>query len=180
MMLSSSTSQLRLGVFFQVLALLPSCLAVSSLQIDTTVGTVNGIIDSKFPDVAQFLGIPYAEPPVGDLRWAAPRPKTPEGTIEATAYAPSCPQLPDPGPDLYTVDVTEFNIPGPMSEDCLHLNVWAPYRKHSHKLPVLVWIFGGGFQSGGLDVPYQIPTQWVERSQSHIVVAIKYSSHNPA
>ena len=169
-------TQSVLVIFILAGALLESCTAISSLQANTTVGTAYGLINGTTPHVVQFLGIPFAEPPVGPLRWAAPVMKSPEESIDATMYGPSCPQIADSGPDVYTIDVQEFNINNSTSEDCLTINVWAPLTtstKHTDKLPVLVWIFGGGFQSGGLDVEYQIPSQWVERTQSHIVVALK-------
>lgn len=71
------------------------------------------------------------------------------------------------------MDVREFLISGPTSEDCLTLNIWKPLISHGKALPVIVWIYGGGFQTGGGEIAYQIPTQWVERSQKHIVVGIK-------
>ncbi|CZT48213.1 related to triacylglycerol lipase V precursor [Rhynchosporium secalis] len=164
-----------LGKLLLVAVLNDFCSAIDSLQVKTTVGVSYGIINGTSPHVAQFLGIPYAEPPVGPLRWAAPVPKSPQHIIDATRFGASCPQIPDPyAPDVYTADVQEYNTNSPTSEDCLNLNVWAPFVKHSRKLPVVVWIFGGGFQAGGLDVEYQIPSQWVERTQSHIVVAINY------
>lgn len=58
------------------------------------------------------------------------------------------------------------------SEDCLYLAVWAP-RRQRPRLPVIMFMTGGAFVNGGVDVPYQIPAQWVQRTQSHIVVTIK-------
>jgi acetylcholinesterase len=165
-----------LRTFYLAGILLESCTALRSLEVNTTVGTAYGLINGTTPHVVQFLGIPYAEPPIGSLRWAAPVPKSPQDSIDATIYSPSCPQLADPGPDVYTVDAPQFYINNPTSEDCLTVNVWAPLttsNRHTEKFPVLVWIFGGAFQFGGLDVEYQIPSQWVERTQSHIVVALK-------
>jgi para-nitrobenzyl esterase len=88
-----------------------------------------------------FKGIPYAEPPVGPLRWRPPQPAKPwSGVRPAVDYGHDCMQLPFPG-DAAPLRTTP-------SEDCLYLNVWAP-AQHSKDLPVLVWIYGGGFVNGG-------------------------------
>ena len=83
-----------------------------------------------------FLGIPYAAPPTGDLRWRAPQPvKTWQGTRQATEFGPVCRQTAD-------------WVKAPQSEDCLTLNVWAPVKKASKPYAVLVSIHGGGLFSG--------------------------------
>jgi acetylcholinesterase len=172
----SPTFRASLGYFFLIASLLQSCSAVSSLNVDTSVGTVYGLINGTTPHVAQFLGIPYAEPPLGPLRWAPAIPKSPVESIDATAFSPSCPQYESVIPSVYDIDARQFLISGPTSEDCLTLNIWAPVTTASNcseKLPVLVWIYGGGFQTGGGQIEYQIPSQWIERTQSHIVVGIK-------
>jgi para-nitrobenzyl esterase len=88
-----------------------------------------------------FKGIPYAKPPVGKLRWQPPQPAAPwPGVRSATAFGSDCMQLPFPH-DAAPLRTTP-------SEDCLYLNVWAP-RHASHPLPVMVWIYGGGFVNGG-------------------------------
>ena len=88
-----------------------------------------------------FLGIPYAAPSVGALRWKAPQPVAPwSAPRNATAFGSRCMQTPI-APDMV------FNDPG-MSEDCLTLNVWAPVAKDEAKFPVMVWIYGGSFQGG--------------------------------
>ncbi|KAE8845639.1 hypothetical protein P3342_005955 [Pyrenophora teres f. teres] len=164
------------------LAHLQRTAAVDSLTVDTTSGSVQGFTDEITPNVAQYLGIPFAEAPVGARRWLPPAPKHRENqTIKATALRPACPQAQGNTSNVWRTDAPEFLIQPPdyQSEDCLNLNVWAPLEQckdESEKklLPVLIWIYGGGYTSGGANVPYQIPTRWVERSGEHIVVAISY------
>jgi hypothetical protein len=73
--------------FLAYAALISSCLAVSSLKVDTTVGTVYGLVNGTTPNVAQLLGIPYAEPPVGARRWLPPTANLPVSSIDATSSA---------------------------------------------------------------------------------------------
>lgn len=88
-----------------------------------------------------FEGIPYAAPPVGESRWRPPQPVEPwETPLACTAYGPACPQ-----PDMFGL----FSLAaGPADEDCLYLNVWSPARSTSERLPVMVWIHGGSFETG--------------------------------
>lgn len=122
-----------------------TALAASSLVVRTQDGRVRGEWSSD-QMVRIFLGIPFAAPPVGPLRWAPPQPARHwHGVREATAFGPHCMQ-----PTIYSDMI--FRDPG-NSEDCLTLNVWAPEAKKHEKLPVMVWIYGGGFQAGGSSEP---------------------------
>ena len=156
--------------------------AVNALHIDTSSGPVEGFTDDITPNVAQYLGIPFAEQPVGARRWLPPTPKCRANeTLKATNLGPSCPQFEGDAPNVWLTDAPEFIISPRdyQSEECLNLNIWAPLstcdidKDDSEPLPVLVWIHGGGFVTGGPTVPYQVPARWVERTGKHIVVGIK-------
>ena len=162
-MLSQIPSSHGLCALLLLVSYLPTCISVSSLTVDTTVGTVYGLINGTHPDVAQFLGIPYAEPPVADRRWTPSVAKAPIGKIDATSFSPSCPQYDTSIPSTYEIDARDFLISGSVSEDCLTLSVCAPLSSTncSEAMPVIVWIYGGGQQTGGAQIEYQIPSPWV-------------------
>ena len=109
------------------------------------VKTANGMVESTLPPrdgVRSFKGIPFAQPPVGDLRWREPQPvKNWPGVRNADTFGPTCMQRLSPNADYW------FRGDG-MSEDCLYLNVWTSATSGGEKLPVLVYVFGGGFQNG--------------------------------
>src|SRR4051812_43331238 len=93
----------------------------------------NGRLRGLDGPVRRWLGVPYGEPPVGDLRWRPPQPVKPwTGVVDATRFGADPPQAP-----------LALSRAGRCDEDCLNLNVWAP--ADARGLPVLVWIFGGGF-----------------------------------
>ena len=118
---------------------LPS-LALAQLRVQTQSGMLEGTLDSS-TGIRMFKGIPYAAPPVGDLRWRAPQPVLPwEGVRKAEDFGPRAMQLPLFG-DM------NFRSDG-MSEDCLYLNVWTPAHAKVGALPVLVYFYGGGFAAG--------------------------------
>ncbi|KAK1976777.1 Alpha/Beta hydrolase protein [Colletotrichum cereale] len=144
------------------------------LSVTTTAGIVTGFINETTPSVRQWLGVPYAEPPVGALRFSPPKPKGSFGSLKADSYQPSCMQQLSNASTPYTDVVPEFLINGGQSEDCLYVNIYAPLNPVAETLPVFIYIPGGGFTGGGADSLYKIPNHWIEKTQGHIVVTMNY------
>ena len=113
----------------------------------------NGMIEglpAADPRITAFKGIPFAAPPIGELRWRAPQPtENWTGVLKAYKFGPIAMQnTPGLNPDnIYT---KEWHVDSEiaMSEDCLQLNVWTPAKKADEKLPVMIWIYGGGLNEG--------------------------------
>jgi para-nitrobenzyl esterase len=128
--------------------LFPTVIVLAAIQPSFAADRVkiaNGTLQSNArpkDGVRSFKGIPFAQPPAGDLRWREPQPpKNWTGIRNADEFGPRCMQRTAPGADYW------FRSNG-MSEDCLYLNVWTPAKSDREKLPVLVYVFGGGFQNG--------------------------------
>jgi para-nitrobenzyl esterase len=117
-------------------------------DIDDTVKIDSGLISGTMDgDVRVFRGIPYAAPPIGDLRWRPPQPvELWEGVRDCTEFGFSCLYVPYPPDSLWTGP--EWDDPAEQNEDCLHLNVWTTAESPDEKRPVMVWIHGGSLKHG--------------------------------
>ena len=147
------------------LPLSATALHADPLKLKTAQGKVEGAMsaDSK---VRAFKGIPYAAPPVGNLRWQAPQPPARhDGTLEAKEYGHHCVQT-NPFADMVFKDAGQ-------SEDCLTLNIWTPAdAKPDAKLPVMFWVHGGGFTAGGASEPRHDGASLAHKNV--VVVTINY------
>lgn len=108
-------------------------------------GRLSGVLQGK---VAVYRGIPFAAPPVDELRWRAPRPPAHwQGIRQADTFSPACWQ------SLEYCKAVGGGDPGQFSEDCLYLNIWTPARRDAEPLPVMVWLHGGGYTIGAGSLP---------------------------
>lgn len=134
------------------------------------VATGAGSLRGRWQDgVARFAGVPYAAPPVGDLRFRAPAPVDPwTGERSAEAFGPICPQNPSMMDALFGGDSERWD------EDCLYLNVWTPDPEAADTgpLPVMVWIHGGGFEMGSGSSPLYDGTHFA--SSGVVLVSLNY------
>jgi cholinesterase len=167
-MASFSLSAIRVILFFV------TAIAAAEWKIGQEVPTTSGLVHGRpstlkgTEQVSEYLGIPYAAPPVGALRWEPPRPFKGSGKVAATAWSPSCPQTAPPeakggaGPAGASMD-----------EDCLHLNVWTKPQTGEKKKAVLVSIYGGGFNIGASRTPDLIGSSLADR-EDVVVVSMNY------
>ncbi|KAJ7757059.1 Alpha/Beta hydrolase protein [Mycena metata] len=159
-----------------------------NLTVKTRTGTFIGNLNDTYPDVRQFKFIPYAKPPVGALRWTPPQPlDNSSEVIDSTTFGPSCSQYVSAVPTAWALNITgnlivnygESLLAGQVAqnsaEDCLTLAIWTPANATADsKLPVIHFLTGGGDVTGGINIPTQLPANWVHNSQAHIVVTTNY------
>ncbi len=136
--------------------------AAQVLTASVTGGQVQGVLAGG---IVSFKGIPFAAPPLGALRWRAPQPVRPwQGVKHADHFGPSCMQDPN--------FAQLFGAPRAIGEDCLYLNVWTPAHSPRERLPVMVWIYGGGFVGGMTSIPAYDGTQFAKKGV--VLVSIAY------
>jgi para-nitrobenzyl esterase len=126
--------------------------AITAKSVKTSNGFISGTFNTR-KNVLIFKGVPYASPPIGDLRWKEPQPaQVWTTTFKADHFGPSAMQAKPIPSEPFT---KEFLIPenGAISEDCLYLNVWTGAKNSDEKRPVIVFIHGGAFLSGSGSVP---------------------------
>ena len=131
-------------------------------EVEVTGGRVSGVVTNE---IAAFKGIPFAAPPVGDLRWKPPQPVNGWTGVKAAAtFAAGCVQ---------DVSFTKlFGAPEATGEDCLYLNVWTPAKAAGERRPVMVWIYGGAFSGGMTSIPAYDGTRLAEKGV--VLVSIAY------
>jgi para-nitrobenzyl esterase len=163
MLMNRATHMIR--SVFAALVCLNVAIALAAPPPIVTVesGKLKGVNEEN---VKFFKGIPFAMPPVGELRWRPPQPVAPwQGVREASAMQHDCMQLPAPS------EAAPGGTTNP-SEDCLYLNVWTPAGVHSAHLPVMVWIYGGGFLNGGASPAVYDGTAFARRGV--VIVTFNY------
>ena len=155
--------KLSMSAALAAAALLVSLPAVAEIrEVEVTGGRLAGVSANG---IVSFKGIPFAAPPVGPLRWKAPQPvKTWTGVKQAFTFGASCMQ----DPNFAKI----FGTSAPLSEDCLYLNVWTPAKTASDSLPVMVWIYGGGFAGGMTSIPAYDGTHFAEKGV--VLVSVAY------
>lgn len=152
---------IRSGLFiFLTLISIEFCSAQNSAPVKVQEGLVQGVFEEG---LTIYKGIPFAKPPVGELRWRAPQPAEKWDTVlQANKFAP--------GP------VESWGSGEGKSEDCLYLNVWTPAKKADEKVPVLVWIYGGGFNAGSTSEPVYNGNELAKKGV--VLVSIAYRVGN--
>jgi para-nitrobenzyl esterase len=127
--------------------------SIANGPVQTQQGQVRGV-PGALPGITVFKGLPFAAPPVGDLRWEQPRPPASwTGVRLADKWGDNCVQ--NPAPQRFPVNsATDMPDSPGISEDCLYLNVWTPATSGDENLPVMVWLYGGAYNEGGGSAPF--------------------------
>ena len=149
----------RRGCMAAALCLIAASASAKPARIES--GAIEGVTKDA---LSIYMGVPFAAPPLGELRWREPQPVVPwKGTRQATSFAPACMQngVSMPG-----------EKPPATSEDCLYLNIWTPAKTAEERLPVMVWIHGGGYTNGSASMPLYWGDKLAQRGV--VVVTIAY------
>ncbi|KAF7353955.1 Alpha/beta-hydrolase [Mycena venus] len=134
-----------------------------NLTVKTSTGTYTGVIEPKFPNTRQFRSVAFAEPPVADLRWLPPKPLSNSTTRhDSSAFPLSCPQFVSSLPTVWNQFLAKGNL------------IYNGDQNHTSGLSGAATSEDCGFATGGVNIEWQLPTDWVERTQQHIVVTINY------
>lgn len=154
--------------------------------VQTSSGPVTGHAAKNHSEVSEYLGIPYAQAPVGNLRFSAPVAFNGTATLNGSSFGLSCPVQPSSGSSysaegLAAANVTAVSVSilnnmspvGAYGEDCLNLNIWTKPQTGEAKKAVLIWIYGGGFQSGTTDIPAYNGNN-LAAEQDVVIVSINY------
>ncbi|KAH7410617.1 Alpha/Beta hydrolase protein [Cadophora sp. MPI-SDFR-AT-0126] len=184
-----------MGRYLNFVSLALSAVATATAQADgnwtvgqvveTSSGSVTGHAASVNTEVSEYLGIPFAIPPVGDLRWTAPQAYNGTGAINGTDFGFSCPAGLQVSPGFAAISAANVTSSGlqilaalgqigdTFSEDCLTLNIWTKAQTGESKKAVLVWIYGGGFTTGNSDnAAYN--GQFIAQDEDVVLVSFNY------
>lgn len=157
--MKTSSRKSRVPAALLTLLLSPGAGLAASVHIES--GALAGLYANG---ISIYKGVPYAKPPLGDLRWREPQGVDSwRGVRKATAFAPAC---------LQTGVSMPGETPPTTNEDCLYLNVWTPARRAGERLPVIVWIHGGGYSNGSASMPLYWGDKLSKRGV--VVVTIAY------
>lgn len=146
--------------------------------VNTTSGLVVGHAASNATQVSEYLGIPFAQAPIGNLRFAPPVAYSGNRSIEASNFGADCPSIVSSVPYFFDLQLRSLleslgQTHDTLNEDCLFLNVWSKPQPGSSQKPVLVWIYGGGFNSGGSSIDVY-NGQYFADTEDVVVVSFNY------
>jgi len=167
--MTARTVTLRLALASAMLAVAAAGHAAIPGPVKTTGGLLSGT-PGKLAGVTAYKGIPFAAPPVGNLRWKAPQPAAAwKGVRAGDKYGKVCMQQPGKGRVNPATDMPDS--PG-MSEDCLYLNLWTAAKGAGEKRPVMVWLYGGAYTEGGGSAPFSEGNQLAQKGV--VLVTLNY------
>ncbi|WP_305096924.1 carboxylesterase/lipase family protein [Croceibacterium aestuarii] len=173
---AAAAAPMALALAAGAMALAPSAAVAAEGPMAQPVKTKQGMVKGTAAEVAGvtvFKGIPFAAPPIGNLRFMPAQPPKPwDGVLDGSKWGNTCIQPPAPNRPIGVNQATDMPDSPPMSEDCLNLNVWTPAKSSGAKLPVMVWFYGGAYAEGGGSMPFANGSKLA--SKGVIVVSMNY------